>query len=91
MLPRSRPLSAVFFYFARRVSADEEEIMEITVNGERTSTDACSVLGLLSQLGIDPRRVAIELNLEILPKTDYGTTSLRDGDKIEIVQFVGGG
>ncbi len=41
--------------------------------------------------GIDPRRVAIELNLEILPKTDYGTTSLRDGDKIEIVQFVGGG
>jgi sulfur carrier protein len=35
--------------------------------------------------------VAIELNLEILPKSDYGTTLLCDGDRVEIVQFVGGG
>jgi len=42
-------------------------------------------------LHIDPRRVAVELNMEILPKADYETTALSDGDRIEIVHFVGGG
>lgn len=65
--------------------------MEIHINGERKTVDACSVLGLLEQLDIDPRRVAVELNLEIVAKADYGTTTLRDGDRVEIVQFVGGG
>jgi len=65
--------------------------VEIQINGERKTIDASSVLGLLEKLDIDPRRVAIELNLEILPKSDYGTTTLRDGDRVEIVQFVGGG
>jgi sulfur carrier protein len=68
-----------------------EENVEIQINGERKTVEACSVLALLEKLGIDPRRVAIELNLEILPKSDYGTTTLRDGDRVEIVQFVGGG
>ena len=45
----------------------------------------------LRTLGIDPGRVAVELNLDILPKTEYATTTLREGDKIEIVHFVGGG
>jgi sulfur carrier protein len=68
-----------------------EKKVEIQINGERKTIDACSVLGLLEKLDIDPRRVAIELNLEILPKSDYGTTTLKDGDRVEIVQFVGGG
>ncbi|RQW84330.1 MAG: sulfur carrier protein ThiS [Geobacter sp.] len=65
--------------------------MLIVVNGEQKEIGPLSVLGLLEMLEIDPRRVAVELNLEILPKPDYATTALQDGDRIEIVQFVGGG
>ena len=65
--------------------------MVIVVNGEQKEIGPLSVLGLLELLEIDPRRVAVELNLEILPKPDYATTNLQDGDRIEIVQFVGGG
>jgi len=69
----------------------EEDFVEIMVNGEKRSVDPLSVLGLLRLLEIDPRRVAVELNLEILPKSEYETRTLHDGDSIEIVHFVGGG
>jgi len=65
--------------------------MEITVNGNSSTIDKMSVIAYLRTLDIDPKRVAVELNLEILPKADYETTVLNDGDRIEIVQFVGGG
>jgi len=66
-------------------------LVVIFVNGERKEVGPLSVLGLLENLEINPRRVAIELNLEILPKPDYATTALQDGDRVEIVHFVGGG
>ena len=65
--------------------------MEITVNGNISTINKMSVIDYLRTLDIDPKRVAVELNLEILPKTDYESTLLNDGDRIEIVQFVGGG
>ncbi len=65
--------------------------MEIIVNGEPTTIEAMSVAALLVRLGIDPRRVAVELNLDILPKGEYDTTPLKEGDRLEIVHFVGGG
>lgn len=65
--------------------------MEITVNGNSSTIDKMSVIAYLRTLDIDPKRVAVELNLQILPKADYETTVLNDGDRIEIVQFVGGG
>ena len=65
--------------------------MEIIVNGEPTSIEAMSVAAYLDSLKIDPRRVAVELNLEILPKDGYGRTLLKEGDRLEIVHFVGGG
>lgn len=65
--------------------------MEITVNGDKTTIEKMSVLSYLRTLDIDPRRVAVELNLDILPKVDYETTIINDGDRIEIVHFVGGG
>jgi sulfur carrier protein len=65
--------------------------MKIIINGESRTTEPMSVLQLLEDLTIDPRRVAVELNREILPKADYGATSLNDGDELEIVHFVGGG
>jgi thiazole synthase len=65
---------------------------QIIVNGEtRNVTGGESVAGLLALLGIDARKVAIELNLEILPRAAYQNTKLSDGDKLEIVHFIGGG
>ena len=65
--------------------------MQLIVNGEERVFSGGSVNDLLESLDIDPRRVAVELNLDILPKGDYGTTMLQDGDRLEIVHFVGGG
>lgn len=65
--------------------------MNITVNGEAASIDPLSVQEYLVSMGIDPRRVAVELNREILPKPEYPGTLLNEGDNLEIVHFVGGG
>jgi sulfur carrier protein len=65
--------------------------MQITVNGETATIAQSSVLDYLQSLGIDPRRVAVELNRDILPKGEYQATLLKEGDQLEIVQFVGGG
>jgi sulfur carrier protein len=65
--------------------------MEIVVNGENRTVEPMSILQFLQSLDIDPRRVAVELNQDILPKADYETTILNAGDALEIVHFVGGG
>jgi len=66
--------------------------MQLTINGEaREFAAALTVELLLAELRIDGRRVALERNLEIVPKSAYRETILADGDRIEIVQFIGGG
>jgi len=66
--------------------------MRIVLNGDSVETgDACTVEMLLQQLGISRERVAVELNADIVPKGNYEKQLLSDGDKIEIVHFVGGG
>ncbi|HJV67455.1 MAG TPA: sulfur carrier protein ThiS [Geomonas sp.] len=65
--------------------------MNITTNGEAVSIEPLSVQDYLISLGIDPRRVAVELNRDILPKAQYQDTMLKEGDVLEIVHFVGGG
>ena len=66
--------------------------MHIILNGESSEQqDGLSVSGLLSRLGIGLERVAVEVNLDIVPKASYDTHMLSDGDRIEIVHFVGGG
>jgi thiazole synthase len=66
--------------------------MQVTINGEsRDVSETRSVEGLLADLGLDARKVAVELNLEIVPKSAYGATAVRDGDRLEIVHFIGGG
>ncbi len=66
--------------------------MNLTINGEeRRVTAPLSVEDLLRDIGLDPRKVAVERNLEIVPKSQYGQTPLADGDKLEIVHFIGGG
>ncbi|MGE5894211.1 MAG: sulfur carrier protein ThiS [bacterium] len=65
--------------------------MKIKLNGETYQTEALTVEGLLEELRITPGRVAVELNLEIVKKTDYQLRGLKEGDRVEIVNFVGGG
>ncbi len=66
--------------------------MTLTINGETRAFEAIAdVAGLVAALGLDSRKVAVERNLEIVPRSAYGITTLMDGDRIEIVQFVGGG
>jgi len=64
----------------------------VTVNGEeRAFAGVTDVAGLVAALGLDPRKVAVERNLEIVPRSAYGRTPIADGDRIEIVSFIGGG
>jgi len=64
----------------------------ITLNGERYELDEpISVAGLLGKLEIDPRRVAIEHNLEIIKRHTFPDVVIGEGDRLEIVNFVGGG
>ncbi len=66
--------------------------MKLTINGEGRNFDApMTVTGLLAALALEPRKIAVERNLEIVPRSAYAETPLADGDRIEIVQFVGGG
>ncbi|MFT3726969.1 MAG: sulfur carrier protein ThiS [Terricaulis sp.] len=66
--------------------------MRLTVNGEtREAPDSATLAELLALLGIDGRRVAVERNREIAPKSLWSQTALAEGDQLEIVQFVGGG
>ncbi len=66
--------------------------MRLIVNGEeRELSGNFSVAGLLEHCGVKAPRVAVELNFTIVPRSEYPTTSLREGDEIEIVSFVGGG
>ena len=73
-------------------AVNEQDIIEITVNGDahRVNTGA-RVTDLIKQLELAPERLAIELNLLILPRAKWAETELRSGDKLEIVHFVGGG
>ena len=66
--------------------------MEIILNGEnRTLTEGKSVLDLVQQLGFSAERLAVELNLQIIKREQWANSNLKQGDRIEIVQFVGGG
>jgi thiazole synthase len=66
--------------------------VEITLNGEtRQLEQPVSVRGLLESLGLDPAKIAVERNLEIVPRSTYGEVALSHGDRLEIVHFIGGG
>lgn len=66
--------------------------MQITVNGEvRTLERPLTVVELLQQLALEPGRVAVEVNEQVVRRRDYQATTLRPGDRVEIVTLVGGG
>src|SRR5258707_8192721 len=66
--------------------------LNVIVNGEPKSFDrSLSVRGMLAALGLDPKKIAVERNLEIVPRSTYDAVPVADGDKFEIVHFIGGG
>jgi sulfur carrier protein len=66
--------------------------VRIRVNGDPVELPAeLTILQLLEQLHIDPRLVAVEHNLTIIKRARYESTTIADGDQVEIVNFVGGG
>jgi sulfur carrier protein len=66
--------------------------MELIVNGKRLEvTDGASLTVLLNELNINPLRVAVQLNLEIVKRERYENTVLKPGDRLEIITFMAGG
>jgi len=67
--------------------------MNLTINGEVRAFEGgvSDVAALVAALGLDTKKVAVERNLEIVPRSVYASTPLADGDRIEIVHFIGGG
>jgi thiazole synthase len=66
--------------------------MRVTINGEERRFDRpLTVEQMLGEMGLDSRKVAVERNLELVPKSQYGTVSVSDDDRFEIVHFIGGG
>jgi thiamine biosynthesis protein ThiS len=64
----------------------------VIVNGEeRLVADGRTIADLLAELRLGGRRIAVEMNRDIVPRAEYASRSIGDGDRIEIVQFVGGG
>lgn len=62
------------------------------VNDEpRELAAGATVADLVAALGLGPRRIAVEVNHAVVPRAAYGTTALADGDRVEVVHFVGGG
>ncbi len=66
--------------------------MRLTINGEERQVRAVATVSeLVAALELDTRKVAVERNLEIVPRSLHGATPVADGDRIEIVHFIGGG
>lgn len=63
----------------------------VKINGEELNAAGTTVAQYLIESGYDTKRVAVELNGDILPKTQYESTVMNDSDNIEVVSFVGGG
>jgi thiamine biosynthesis protein ThiS len=68
------------------------DALTVTLNGEARHFDApLSIAALLATIGLDARKVAVERNREIVPRSCYGETVIAAGDALEIVHFIGGG
>lgn len=66
--------------------------MQIYLNGEtRDFPDDTTAAALVESLGLTGKRIAMEVNMEIVPRSQYATHRLQPGDKVEVVQAIGGG
>ena len=63
----------------------------VYINGCEQAANGKSIVDIINEMNIDIRTIAVELNEEIVSKADYDSTTLKDGDVLEVVSFVGGG
>ena len=63
----------------------------LKINGQPSRAAGMTLMEYLEQSGVDPARIAVELDGEIIPRADYANTRLQDGQELELVSFVGGG
>ena len=76
----------------RLFSTTDEQTLRLTVNGKpQTAPPGTTVAGLLALMGVDPGRVAVERNEDVVPRKTWAEALLGEGDQIEIVAFIGGG
>lgn len=69
-----------------------DDTLSVTVNGEHRRVAAGTTLAaLIAELGLDDHRVAVERNLDVVPRSAFGQVAVEDGDSYEIVRIVGGG
>ena len=69
-----------------------DHTVQVRINGEhRRVNEGLSIAQMVSELGFDPVRVAVERNLEVVPRSTLADVAVQDGDDFEIVRFVGGG
>ena len=74
------------------MTIDARQTLAIRINGEHRHVPAgVRVADMLTALGLDPLRVAVERNLEVMPRASLADVSVEDGDVFEVVHFVGGG
>lgn len=66
-------------------------MIELEINGETKKTDAATIADLLEALGFTGQAVAVEVNQNVVPKKQHAETTLKSGDKVELVTLVGGG
>lgn len=69
----------------------ERRMTLVYINGNEQAASGKTVEDIINEMNIDIRTIAVELNEEIVSKADYGKTTLKDGDVLEVVSFVGGG
>ena len=66
--------------------------IDVVINGQsRKVAEGTTVLALIAELGLAGKPVAVERNLEVVPRADHASTTLAHGDRVEVVTFVGGG
>ena len=66
-------------------------MVKILLNGEAREVTASNLWALIEEVGLDARKLAVERNLEIVPRSTYHQTPVIEGDRLEFVHFVGGG
>lgn len=88
---RCRLWTCCIFLWKTPVTLEKKEVIQlVTINGEQKECAGMTVLSLLSSMNLDPKRSAVMIRGEIVPKAEYDRT-LSDGDDVDIVGFVGGG
>lgn len=66
--------------------------MKITLNGTtRSMSDHCTISDLITELGLSEKRLAVEVNLDIIPRSEHPSYQLKENDKVEVVHAIGGG